>query len=153
MILRSLLLLAVLAVLSVSVLAPPRPAAAGDREFMAKLVAQTFFRALLEGTVETALPLCSKRVNLDGTWVEVPGVLERRLRAMSVHAREQGVRLTRVTVLPHGVVVRRFGPPPARLRGATGPGRLVALARFNTAGAVAVLRRTGAFWKVVAVTD
>jgi hypothetical protein len=72
---------------------------------------------------------------------------------MAVHAREHGVKLKRVTILSHGQVVRRFGPPPARLRGASGPGRLVALARFNTAGAVAVLGRVGAFWKVVAVTD
>ena len=132
---------------------PSRVTADGDREFMAKLVAQTFFRGLLEGSILSVVPLCAKRVNLDGHWVQDHKELEKRLRTIGIHAREHGVKLRRVVILDYGTVTRRFGRPPARLRGAAGPGKLIALVRFNTVGAVAVLGRVGAFWKVVALTD
>lgn len=130
------------------------PAAAdNDREFMAQLVARTFFRSVLEGGGESVLPLCAPRVNLDGEWVKGREALTPRLRQMGQRAREQGLQLRKVVVVSYREAVRRYGPPPARLRGAVGPGKLVALARFNLRGAVAILGRVGAFWKVVAVTD
>lgn len=125
-----------------------------DREFMAQLVARTFFHALLDGAdAKAALPLCAARVNLDGLWVENREELARHLERMSLRARQHGLRLKKIVILSHAEAVRRYGPPPDRLRGAAGPTRLVALARFNVQGAVAILGRTGAFWKIVAITD
>ncbi len=143
---------AVLLALSLLALSPPA-AAQGDREFMAKLVARTFFRGLLSGNVEGVLPVCDKRVNLDGEWVKGTDALLARLKAVAARARELGVQLRRVEVMSYREAVKRFGPAPARLKGALGPGRMVALARFRSLGAVAVLRRIGPFWKIVAVTD
>jgi hypothetical protein len=144
---RSLLLFVLVA------LAPAQSRAAGDREFMAKLVARTFFRGLLSGNIEGVLPVCDRRVNLDGQWVTGAEALGTHLRTAAKRARDLGIRLRQVQVMSYREAVRRFGPPPARLRGAVGPGRMVALARFQTLGAVAVLRRVGPFWKVAALTD
>jgi len=143
---RSLLLLAV------SLLLGSTAAAERDSDFMAELVARTFFRALVEGDPTTVAPLCARRVNLDGTWAEGETLLG-RLRAISRRSRELGLQLRRVVVIPYTEAVRRYGEPPLRLRQAIARGGRVALARFNTLGAVAVLRRAGAFWKVIAVTD
>lgn len=133
--------------------AVPARAQQGDREFMAQLVARTFFRGLLDNNVEALLPLCAEQVSLDGEAVKGRDALRPRLQAMATRARELGIQLRRVEVLSYQEVVRRFGPPPERLRRAVGPGQLVALARFSSLGAVAVLRRAGAFWKISAISD
>ena len=131
----------------------PARAEPGDREFMAQLVSRTFFRGLLANNVESLLPLCAEQVSLDGEVVKGREALRPRLQAMATRARELGIQLRRVEVLSYGEVVRRFGPPPERLRRSAGPGQLVALARFSSLGAVAVLRRVGAFWKISAISD
>jgi hypothetical protein len=129
-------------------------AARADAEvdFMAKLVARSFFQTLLSGEITALLPLCAKEVNFDGRrvrGVEISG----RLRSMNKRARQHGLRLTRLTLLPWTEAVKRYGPPPARL-GLKGRGRrVVALARFNTLGAAAILERVGPLWKVTAITD
>jgi len=133
--------------------AVPARAEQGDRVFMAQLVGRTFFRGLLAGNVESLLPLCAEQVSLDGEVVKGREALLPRLKAMATRARELGIQLRRVEVLSYQEVVRRFGPPPERLRRSVGPGQLVVLARFSSLGAVAVLRRVGPFWKITAISD
>lgn len=129
-------------------------AARADAEvdFMAKLVARSFFQTLLSGEITALLPLCAKEVNFDGRrvkGVEIGG----RLRSMNKRARQHGLRLTRLTLLPWTEAVKRYGPPPARLGLKRRGRRVVALARFNTLGAAAILERVGPLWKVTAITD
>lgn len=141
------------AALGLLLLSAPASAQTGDREFMARLVARTFFRGLIAGGTASIVPLCARRLNLEGQWVSGREAIGERLKAMARRAREQGLQLRRIEVISYREAVRRFGPPPERLRGAVGPGRMVALARLNRLGAVAVLQRAGAFWKVAALTD
>ena len=130
------------------------PARAGaEVDFMAKLVARSFFQTLLSGEITALLPLCAKEVNFDGRRVKGVTPISVRLRSMNKRARQHGLRLTRLTLLTWAEAVKRYGPPPARL-GLRGRGRrVVALARFNTLGAAAILERVGPLWKVSAVTD
>jgi hypothetical protein len=122
-------------------------------DFMAKLVARSFFQTLLSGEITSLLPLCAKEVNFDGRRVKGVAPISVRLRAMNKRARQHGLRLTRLTLLTWTEAVKRYGPPPARL-GLRGRGRrVVALARFNTLGAAAILERVGPLWKVTAITD
>jgi hypothetical protein len=129
--------------------------AQGDKErvFMPELVARTLFRGLLEGTPAVVMPLCAEKVNLDGEWVSDKQELGRRFAAISRRAREQGLQLRQITVLSYAEAVRRFGPPPARLRDVARPGTQIALARLSALGAVVILRRVGPFWKVAGLTD
>lgn len=132
---------------------PMVEAAEPDVQFMARLVAQSFFRGLLKGEVETALPLCARSFNFDGEQLKGTDAIKARLGQLAARAREQGLRLKRVEVLTVPQALKRFGPPPARIKKALGPGRMVALARFNMMGSVAVLARQGGFWRVHALTD
>jgi hypothetical protein len=120
--------------------------------YLAELVARSFFRGLLEGQVDTLLPLCAAEVNLDGERLR-GAALATRLRELSARARQKGLRLRKLVVLSAEEALRRYGKPPARLRGSVTPGRAVALARFNHAGAAAILARGPGFWRVIALTD
>lgn len=146
--LRGVLLLAVLATHP----APAMPSAAAE-DGLAALVARGFFRALLDGRLADLLPLCAERVNLDGRWVVAGPELERSFAALIQRARSETLLLRRVQLLSYAEMIGRFGRPPARLRSVVTPGNLLALARFNRLGAVAVLARRGRFWQVVALTD
>lgn len=132
------------------------PRAAGGQarpDFVAELVARSFVRALLEGDAPTALGLCAERVSMDGEWAQGRAAIEAQILAMQGRVRTFGLKLQHLAVLPHAEVVRRFGPPPERLRGVAGPGRLVALARLNTLGVAIILGRAGGLWKVVGLSD
>jgi hypothetical protein len=122
-------------------------------DFTAEMVARTFFHGLLEGRPEAALQLCAAEVNLDGQRVRDRGELQRALGAISTRARSRSLSLRQLLLLEPGEALRRYGPPPRRLGDALRPGRLVALARFGSLGAAAVLRREGGFWRVTALTD
>jgi hypothetical protein len=130
----------------------PAPAAGPSRDFMAELVARGFFRAIVDGEVPAALPLCGAEVNFDGTRAR-GAAIERQLRQMAQRARARHLQLVKVVVLPAEEAVRRFGPPPTRMKGVAAAGRTVALARFNVLGAVAVLARQDGLWRVIALTD
>lgn len=129
------------------------PALAGDVDFMATLVARSFFQGLLTGQPSAIFPLCGKQVSFDGEIIKKPGALKKKLRELNSRARRRGLKLEKLLVIPYREAVRRYGPPPARLRGSVGRGKVVALARFNHLGAVAILQRRGPFWKVIAITD
>jgi hypothetical protein len=121
-------------------------------DFMAELVARGFFRAIVDGEVASALPLCGSEVNFDG--VRARGAaIERQLRQMATRARAHNLQLVKIVVLSAQEAVQRFGPPPARIKGAVAAGRTVALARFNVLGAVAVLAKQNGLWRVIALTD
>jgi hypothetical protein len=141
----------ILLLLSVST---PAAAEAQQVDFMAKLVARSFVQALLSGEISATLPLCARTVNLDGQRVSGPKQLTARLERMSRRARQHGLRLEKLHLLPYTAAVKRYGPPPERLKADLARGRkVVALARFNNLGAALFLRRTGQIWKVIAVTD
>ncbi len=142
----ALLLVALPGARSLAADAAPRDA------YLAELVARSFFRGLLEGQPETVLPLCAAEVNLDGERLRGPA-LGARLRELSTRARQKGLRLRKLVVLTAEEAVRRYGPPPSRLRGSVVPGRAVVLARFNQSGVVAVLARGPGLWRVTALTD
>ena len=122
-------------------------------DFMADLVARGFFRGLVGGQAASLEPLCSKRVSFDGRWVSGGKALSRELKKLVRRARRQQLKLRRIVLLPYDEAVKRFGPPPARLKGAGGRGRVVALAAFQRGGAAIILAREGRFWRVVALTD
>ena len=131
----------------------PARGAQPEVDYMATLVARSFFRGLLGPDPAATLPLCADRLNLDGDWVQGEAAIKARLVQMGKRARQHGIRLQRVLVIPYREAVKRFGPPPERLKGCVGPGRLVALARFNAMGAVAILTKRGGYWKVAGITD
>jgi hypothetical protein len=124
-----------------------------ETDFMATLVTRSFFRGLLEGEVGTILPLCADTMSFDGTQVHGKQKIEQQLKQINRRALSHAIRLQRIQVLTYNEAIRRYGPPPDRLKGSIRPGQLVALARFNTLGAVAVLKRYGPFWRVIALTD
>ncbi len=128
-------------------------AAEPDAEFMARLVAQSFFRGLLKGEIEAVFPLCAGTINFDGEQVKGSEAVKKKLEQLASRARDSGLRLKKVVVLTIPQVLQRYGPPPARIKKAVKPGRMVALARFNMMGAVAVLARTAGFWRIQALTD
>jgi hypothetical protein len=142
-----------MALLSLGFFSLATGSAAGLEDNVAELVARGFFHALLEGQPGSALPLCADEVNFDGLKLRGPDALRKQLAAMSARARSLGLRLTRVVLMAAPEAVKRFGPPPARLARAVGPGSMIALARLSTGGAVAVLRKQGGFWRVTALTD
>ena len=137
---------------SAAIAAPPTPGAAST-DFMAELVARGFFRAVLERDVPAALPLCADEVSFDGQRVRGKANLERQLLQLAQRARSRGLQLLKVVVLTPREAVRRYGPPPARMRRSLPSGSMVALARFNHLGAVVVLGRQGGFWRVTGLTD
>lgn len=124
-----------------------------NRDFMVKLVSRSFFRALLEGEMEAVLPLCAERVNLDGQLIRSKEALKKRFTQISRRTRQLGIRLRKIQVISYAEAVERFGAPPQRLKPEVRPGTMVALARFNSRGAVAILKRSGTFWKIVALSD
>lgn len=128
------------------------PVEAAD-EGTAALVARGFFRALLDGRVSDLLPLCAESLNLDGQRVAAGPELRRALDALIQRARSETLILRGLELLSYAEMVGRYGPPPARLRASVGRRDLLAVARFNRLGAVAVLARKGRFWQVVALTD
>jgi hypothetical protein len=150
------LLVALLA--SILSLAPSRaaganPEAAAPSDFMAELVARGFVRALLEGDIAAALPLCADEVSFDGERLRGKARVEPRLRQLAQRARFRGLQLVKIVVLTAQEAVRRYGPPPSRMRRSVPPQAMVALARFNHLGAAVVMVRQGGFWRVTALTD
>lgn len=145
--------------LAVALLAQPARGATTRLEdspnvpFLAKLVARGFFSALLAGDLDAALPLCASRVDFDGASVAGKDAIRERLRQMALRARSRQLRLHRLVVLSRAEMWQRFGPAPARLRGSIRAGQFFALASFKGRGAIAVLGRTGRFYRVVALTD
>lgn len=132
------------------------PAAAQEKkiDFMAQLVAKGFFRALVDGEHKALVPLCAPReVNFDGRIARGAKQVRQQLEAMATRAKRQGLKLRKVELLRYRDAVKRFGPPPPRLKGNVGPGMVVALGAFARRGAVLVLAKQGRFWRVVAVTD
>jgi hypothetical protein len=134
-------------------LAPGAVGAPPSADFMAELVARSFFRAVLERDVAAALPLCADEVSFDGRRVRGKAELEKQLLQLAQRARARGLQLIKIVVLMAPEAVRRYGPPPARMRRSLPSGAMVALARFNHLGAVAVLQRQGGFWRVTALSD
>lgn len=122
-------------------------------DFMADLVARGFFRGLVAGKLGALEPLCSRQVNFDGRLVKGQARVKKKLQALIVRAKRHQLKLRRIVLMPYEDAVKRFGPPPARLKQSVGRGKVVALAAFGRGGAVAVLGREGRFWRVVALTD
>ena len=133
------------------------PLAAGAQpkkvDFMADLVARGFFRGLVNGDAAALMPLCSERVSFDGRVVRGKKALGAALGKLTGRAKRLKLRLRRVVLMPYAEAVKRFGPPPARLREAGKVGRVVALGAFERGGAALILAREGRFWRVVALTD
>ena len=134
-------------------LAPASVAAEDDALYMARLVARGFFRALADGEAAAMAPLCADVVSFDGQKVKGRKKIAARLKAMADRAQRANLRLKRVVVLTVKQAREKYGPPPERIKGELGKGRMVALAAFQRLGAVAVLARKGSFWRVVALTD
>ncbi len=116
-------------------------------------MARSFFQGLLAGDLSVVTPLCAAQVNFDGQPLQGLQPIQDRLQAMVRRAREQGLQLRRVLVLTAAEALQRFGPPPQRVRASLGPQDRVALAVFQRGGAVAILGRSGSFWRVKAITD
>lgn len=133
--------------------APVVSAQAKKVDFMADLVARGFFRGLVGGEASALEPLCSRRVNFDGRWVQGGKAVAQELKKLAHRARRQQLRLRRIVLMPYEDAVKRFGPAPTRLKDAGGLRRVVALAAFQRGGAALILAREGRFWRVVALTD
>lgn len=136
-----------------SLLIPAGLAAAPQPDFMAQLVARSFFRGVVEGEVAVLAPLCANQVNFDGTLIKGTKAVRQQLAAMIKRARRQGLKLHKLLLLSYKEAVRQFGPPPARIARFIGPRDLIAVAAFQRSGAVAVLTRNGSFWRITALTD
>lgn len=138
----------------VCLLASP-PALAQDKkvDFMADLVARGFFRGLVSGEAAALVPLCSGRVSFDGRLVQGSRSMVQELKKLVRRARRRQLKLHRIVLMPYEEAVKRFGPPPSRLKKVGGRGRVVALAAFQRGGAALILAREGKFWRVVALTD
>lgn len=138
--------------------APCGAAAAAPRlkvgpEVIVGLVAKGFFHAVLEARLNDALAVCAPRVAFEGKWVSGETELQQELSRLIDRASSQTLQLRRVDVLSYREMVRRFGPPPNRLRQIVRPDDMLALARFDRRGAIAVLRQEGSFWRIAALTD
>jgi hypothetical protein len=120
---------------------------------MAQLVAKSFFRSLLAGDRDALRPLCAPAVSFDGETIRGEAAIARKLDELSARARRRKLQLRRVMLLDAATMKRHYGPPPARIKSAVRAGTMIALARFDQLGAVAVLARRGRFWRVVALTD
>lgn len=145
----------VLAGLLVSTVLLPALTASADKDdrFMARLVARSFFRALQDEEVPALLPLCASRVSFDGRWVSGTEALRTALASLAARAKEQRLRLRQVEVLTYAEAVKRFGPPPARLKDAIRPGQMIALGAFQRGGLVAALAKSGPFYRITALSD
>ena len=137
----------------VLVRAPTARADEPDARFVARLVAQSFFRGLIEGDISTVQPLCASTMSFDGERVRGDAAVKARLEQLADRARQGGLDLKKVEVIPVREAIQRFGPPPERIKAEVRPGNIVALARFNVLGAVAVLGRQSGFWRIHALTD
>lgn len=126
---------------------------AENDDFMAQLVGQSFFRALFAGSLESLTPLCASSINFDGQIISGKEAIDRRLQQLIKQVRNNRLQLKKITILSYKEMIQRFGPPPIRLRSSIGPGRIIALGKFNTLGAIAVLKRQGHFWRVIALSD
>ncbi len=137
----------------ITAIASPGVSQAKPQEaFLAELVAQSFFRGLLEGRLQVIEPLLAKRVRVEGRWVDgrkLRPFLQRLIR----RARRRGLKLRKLVMLDYPQMVRRFGPPPKRLSVALKPSDQIALARFGQLGAVVALRRQGRFFRIHLITD
>ncbi len=140
------------AALACLLMSPAVSAQAKKVDFMADLVARGFFRGLVGGEAAALVPLCSRQVSFDGRLVKAPA-LHKELGKLVGRAKRKQLKLRRIVLLSYEDTVKRFGPPPARLKGAGGRGRVVALAAFQRGGAVLILAKEGRFWRVVALTD
>ncbi len=127
--------------------------AQSSSKFMAKLVARSFFHGLFEGDIDSTLPLFGKVVNFDGELLKDPQSIRQRLESIKQRVQSQGLRLRQIEVLSLPEAIRRFGPPPRRLKQSLRPRCLIAMARLNTLGVVAILQREGSFYKIVGLTD
>lgn len=136
-----------------TVLLPTRVAAEDDSLYMARLVARGFFQALQDREAAAMLPLCAEGVSFDGELVKGRAKVRARLERVVARARQRNLRLKKVLLLRYQEALEVLGPPPERLKQVLGKGQMVALAAFQRGGAIAVLERRGAFWRVVALTD
>jgi hypothetical protein len=130
-----------------------RSAELPDDRFLVRLVAQSFFRSILEGNVKAASPLCDVRVNFDGILVQGHEAVEQRLRTVAARAKRFQLHLQQVVLLSQAEMQQRYGPAPKRLRDVAKKGVYVALARFDRGGAVAMFARRNRFWRMVGLSD
>ena len=116
------------------------------------LVAQTFLRAVAEGDLSTALPLCAQRVDFDGEVAVGAKAAKNRLEEMAKRAGE-GRPLTRIVVMRLERARQLFGPPPRRLSLPPKTELLVGFGRFPRGGLIVFLAPEEDRWRVVALTD
>jgi len=121
---------------------------------LARLVAKSFFAALVRGDVDAMRAVCLDRVSFDGHWIEGEPELRQALAALSERAQLRALRLKRLLIVSREEMIRLYGPPPARLADAVDKRDQMVLARFNRQGAVAVLtKRDRHHWRIKALTD
>lgn len=141
------------AIIAILLFASPSLALAEKAE-MAERVGRSFFEAILAGNTQVALRLSGRRVNFDGHLTQNIDEIKAQYRKMSERAVALGLRLKSVQTLDKNQMLKKYGPPPKRIRGETSnQNAQFVLARFNRKGAVAILAKQGIFWRVVAITD
>lgn len=128
-------------------------AASAKGAFLPYLVASSFVRALLDGRLDAAAPLCAPRVSFDGHWVEGDRPLREALGQLIARARRARLRLRTVQVLSHAEMIKRFGSPPDRLAKVVGKKDVFALARFQRMGLVIGLEQQGRLFRVKLLSD
>lgn len=150
---RLLLQQIVLAALVLVALAPHRASASAKDRFLPQLVASSFVRALLNGHLQVAAPLCAPRVNFDGHWVEEKEPIRQALSKLMTRARRARLRLKTVHVLSHSEMIKRYGAPPPRLAKAMSKRDVFALVRFSRLGLVIGLERQGRLYRIKLLSD
>jgi hypothetical protein len=116
------------------------------------LVAQTFLRAVAEGDLRTAAPLCAETVDFDGSVVTGADAVRGRLEKLR-KAVPEGLVLRKIVVMRLAQARRLFGPPPSRLKIPTGGDVLVGFGRFSRGGLIVFVAPERDRFRVVALTD
>lgn len=129
--------------------APERPE---EIPALGVLVAQTFLRAVAEGDLRTAAPLCAQTVDFDGVRAEGADAVRARLGRLRDALREGRV-LRKIVVMRLAEARRLFGPPPARLRLPVGAEVIVGFGRFSRGGIIVFVGVERDRYRVVALTD
>lgn len=132
-------------------MAAPEPVQ-GELPALGLLVAQTFLRAVSEGDLRTAAPLCAEAVDFDGDRVQGAEAVKARLARLGAALREGRV-LRKIVVMRLIEARRLFGPPPGRVRLPAGVEVLVGFGRFSRGGLVVFVAPERDRFRVVALTD
>ncbi len=128
---------------------PDRP---GEIPALGVLVAQTFLRAVSEGDLRTALPLCAQSVDFDGVLAKGDEAVRARLGKLRKALREGRV-LRKIVVMRLAEARSLFGPPPARLTLPAEREVIVGFGRFTRGGLVVFVAQERERFRVVALTD